>query len=144
MSVVSETAAPAAGRSFWLGVAAYIVPTFLLGYVWHLVLFAPSYQALQIYRPDLVIPLGFAAMFVQAIIFSWSYPRLFPSRRGLVVRTGLLFGAVMGLLSWSFSTLAVAAKFPMTSLAGYIALETAFTAVHFLIVGPLIALAHRN
>jgi hypothetical protein len=29
--------------NFWLGVAAYIVPTFPIAYVWHLVLFLPAY-----------------------------------------------------------------------------------------------------
>jgi hypothetical protein len=144
MSIISETAAPAAGRSFWLGVAAYLLPTFALGYTWHLVLFAPGYQALQIYRPDLLIPFGFAAIAIQAVIFSWAYPRAFPRGGGSVLRNGLLYGLAIGLLSWSFTTLAVAAKFPMTSLSGYIALETGFTAVQFLIVGPLIALAYRN
>ena len=33
---------------------------------------------------------------------------------------------------------------PMTSIADYVTLETGFTAVQFLIIGPLIALAYRN
>jgi hypothetical protein len=48
------------------------------------------------------------------------------------------------LLSWSFTTLAVAAKHPMASITDYVLLETAFTVLQFLIVGPLIALAYRN
>jgi hypothetical protein len=57
---------------------------------------------------------------------------------------GLLYGMAIGLLSWSFTTLAVAAKHPMTSTSDFMLLETAFTAVQFVIVGPLIALAHRT
>jgi len=37
-----------------------------------------------------------------------------------------------------------AAKHPMASIPDFVVLETAFTAVQFLIVGPLIAFAHRN
>ena len=65
-------------RGFWLGVAAYLVPTFPIAYAWHLVLFAPAYDALGIYRPDPIIPFGFASMVIQGIAFSWAYPRLFP------------------------------------------------------------------
>lgn len=144
MTVVAETARPAGGRSFWFGVAAYVVPTFPVAFAWHLVLFAPNYQALQIYRPDPLIPFGLASMAIQAVIFSWAYPRMFPQGRGPVLRNGLLYGLAIGLLSWSFTTLAVAAKHPMTSLPDYVALETGFTVVQFLIVGPLIALARRN
>ncbi|MFY9958041.1 hypothetical protein [Bradyrhizobium sp.] len=67
-------------RCFWLGFAAYLVPTFPIAYVWHLVLFAPTYEALGIYRPDPIIPFGFASMVIQSVIFSWTYPRLFPGR----------------------------------------------------------------
>jgi hypothetical protein len=144
MTIASRSTVPAIGRSFWLGVAAYLVPTFPLGFVWHLMLFAPSYQALQIYRPDPLVPFGLASMVVQAVIFSWVYPRLFVAARTPVLRNGLLYGLGIGLLSWSFTTLAVAAKHPMTSLPTYLALETGFTVVQFLIVGPLIALAYRR
>src|SRR5215475_7423235 len=45
-------------RSFWLGVAAYLLPTFPIAYVWHLVLFASAYEALGIYRPIQSFPLA--------------------------------------------------------------------------------------
>ena len=48
------------------------------------------------------------------------------------------------LVSWSFTTLAVAAKNIMASVPTYMELETAFTLLQFAVVGPLIALAHRN
>jgi hypothetical protein len=144
MAIASESEALTTGRSFWLGVAAYLVPTFPLGFVWHLMLFAPSYQTLQIYRPDPLIPFGLASMLVQAVIFSWAYPRLFVPAGMAVLRNGMLYGLGIGLLSWSFTTLAVAAKHPMTSLPTYLVLETGFTVVQFLIVGPLIALAYRR
>lgn len=144
MSIVSTAEGSRTGRNFWLGVAAYLVPTFPLGYFWHLVWFEGSYSALAIYRSDPIIPLGLASMAVQALIFSWAYPRLFPDRRGSPLKAGLLYGIAIGLLSWSFTTLAVAAKHPVASIADYVMLETAFTAVQFLIVGPLMAFAYRN
>jgi hypothetical protein len=144
MAMASDTRHPARFRSFWLGMAAYLVPTFPIAFVWHLVLFEPSYHALQIYRADPIIPFGLASMIIQAMVFSWVFPRVFAGDRGSVLKNGLLYGLGAGLLSWSFTTLAVAAKQPMTSISDYILLETAFTVLQFLIVGPLIALAYRK
>jgi hypothetical protein len=131
-------------RHFWLGVAAYLVPTFPVAYLWHLVVFAPAYDALGIYRPNPIIPLGLASMVIQGVIFSWAYPRLFPGRGSDLWRPGLAYGFALALLSWSFTTLAVSAKNVMSSIPTYIELETGFTLLQFAIVGPLIALAYRD
>lgn len=144
MTIASTTERRASGWRFWLGMAAYLVPSFPLGFLWHLVWFERTYHALGIYRADPIIPFGFASMLVQAAIFSWIYPRVFARDRTAVLRNGLLYGLGIALLSWSFTTLAVAAKHPIASIVDYMMLETAFTAVQFLVVGPLIALVYRN
>jgi hypothetical protein len=120
---------------------AYIIPTFALGFVWHLKLFDAYYRDLEIYRSDIIIPFGFLSMVAQGVIFSFMYPRLFA--RPNLVATGLRFAMLAGLLSWTFTTLAVAAKHHMTSVPRFVAIETAFTVVQFLIVGPLFAWASR-
>ena len=103
-------------------------------------------MALEITRhlADPIIPFGLASMIIQGVVFSWAFPRLFTGTRSLVLRDGLLYGTGAGILSWSFTTLAVAAKQPMSSISDFVVLETAFTVLQFLIVGPLIALAYRN
>jgi hypothetical protein len=144
MTTLQVDGATATTRSFWLGVAAYLVPGFPIAYAWHLVVFAPAYDALGIYRPDPIIPFGLASMLIQGILFSWAYPRLFPQRDGAILKPGLIYGLALAVMSWSFTTLAVAAKNIMTSVPTYIQLETGFTLLQFLVVGPLIALAYRN
>jgi hypothetical protein len=144
MTIASDTRHPAGTRGFWLGVAAYLVPTFPIAFVWHLVLFEPRYQALHIYRADPIIPFGLASMIIQAAVFSWLFPRVFSGNHGSILKDGLLYGLGAGLLSWSFTTLAVAAKHPMASISDYVFLETTFTILQFVVVGPLIALAHRT
>jgi hypothetical protein len=144
MTIASALGRPVAARRFWLGVAAYVIPTFPIAFVWHLVLFEQKYRALAIYRDDLIIPFGFASMIVQAVILSWVFPRVFDGSGGSILKEGLLYGLGAGLLSWSFTTLAVAAKHPMTSISDYVVLETAFTILQFAVVGPLIALAWRR
>ena len=129
-------------RAFWLSVLSYLLPTFPLGYVWHLVAFADNYGRLELYRSDVIIPFGLTAMSLQALLFSWAYPRLF--RRDDWAGSALKFFAVFGVLAWSFATLPVAAKYRMTSVADFLLLETAYTAVQFALVSPLIALAQRT
>jgi hypothetical protein len=144
VTIASDIGRPLTARSFWLGVAAYLLPTFPIAFFWHLVLFDPAYKALQIYRADPIIPFGLASMIIQAMIFSWAFPRIFPAPRRSVVSDGLRYGTAIGLLSWSFTTLAVAAKHPMSSIPDFFLLETGFTVVQFVVVGPLIALAYRS
>lgn len=126
---------------FGLGVLAYLVPTFALGFIWHLMLFHDYYERLAIYRKDIIIPFGFLSMLVQAFLFVWIYQQAIAQRNGGVLSHGVRYAALGALLSWSFTTLAVAAKNVMTSVPDYLVIETAFTAVQWVMVGPLTALA---
>jgi hypothetical protein len=129
-------------RSFTLALLAYLVPTFILGYVWHLRLFTNYYHELGIYRPDVIIPLGFLSMLVQGVIFAAAYPRVVDQPWRLA--SGMRFAALAAMLSWSFTTLAVAAKHPMTSVGGFMLIETMFTIVQFALVAPLLAWSART
>lgn len=135
---------PISPTRFWLAAAAYLAPTFPLGYVWHLVLFKEQYHSLHLYRDEVLIPLGLASMGLQALLFAWIYPRLFSARREAWLSNAARFFGIFSVLAWSFTTLPVAAKYQMTSVASFLLLETSFTAIHFLIVSPLIALAYRD
>jgi hypothetical protein len=126
---------------YGLAILAYIVPTFAIAFVWHLILFEDYYAALQIYRSDIIVPFGFLSMAIQAPIFAWFYRLAFADRAGSWLSRGLLYGATGALLSWSFTTIAVAAKNLMASVPDYLLIETAFTIVQWIIVGPLTALA---
>jgi hypothetical protein len=121
-------------------VLAYMVPTFALGYFWHLVLFQSYYDALAIYRHDVIIPFGFLSILIQAVFFARIYDRAFASRHGTVISRAVVYAIAGALLSWSFTTLAVAAKNLMASVPDYLLIETAFTIVQWTIVGPLTAL----
>lgn len=126
---------------FFFAVLAYVVPTFALGFIWHLVLFQQYYDALAIYRSDIIIPFGFFSMLIQAVLFAWIYERAFAQRSDTLLLRALTYGAFGAVLSWSFTTLAVAAKNVMTSVPDFLVIETAFTTVQWAMVGPLTALA---
>lgn len=131
-------------KKFWLAAAAYILPTFPLGYFWHLSTFKANYDALQIYRPDVIIPMGLSSMIIQGVIFAWVYPRLFSRARADWLASAAKFFVVFGLLAWSFLVLPTAAKVNITSVVDFMKLETGFTILQYLVTAPLIALAWRN
>lgn len=128
-------------KTYWLAAAAYLLPTFPLGYLWHLVTFKQAYERLEMYRADVIIPLGLASMFVQALVFAWLYPRIAPADLSQWTIGAVRFFFLVGALAWSLAVLPVAAKYRMTSVAQFMWLETTFTAVQFAVVSPLIALA---
>jgi hypothetical protein len=127
-------------KRFALAVLAYLVPTFALGFVWHLVLFEHYYDALAIYRKDIIIPFGFLSMLIQGLVFTWIYEKAFARLSSMLSRS-LGYAMLGAVLSWTFTTLAVAAKNVMTSVPDYLVIETAFTVVQWIMVAPLTALA---
>jgi hypothetical protein len=131
-------------KRFGLAVLAYVVPTFALGFVWHLVLFKQYYATLAMYRSDVILPFGLLAMLIQAFTFAWLYERTFARWSAPLVSRGFIYAVLGAALSWSFTTIAVAAKNVMTSVPDYLLIETAFTVVQWCIVGPLTALAFAN
>lgn len=131
-------------KSFWLAALAYLLPTFPLGYFWHLTVFAERYRALAMYRDEVIVPMGLASMVIQALVFAWAYPHVVEVRTTAWGQGALRFGVVFGLLAWSFLVLPVAAKYRMASVTEFLWLETAFTALQWAVVAPLIALAWRG
>jgi hypothetical protein len=130
--------------TFWFAVAAFVLPTFPLGYFWHLRTFKTRYDALGIYREDVIIPMGLSSMIIQGLFFAWVYPRLFSTAPDQWLTSAAQFAGIFGILAWSFLVLPVAAKNKMTSVTGFMKLETAFTAIQFIVSGVLIALAYRG
>jgi hypothetical protein len=79
-------------KPFLLAVLASLVPSFAVGYIWHLVAFHDVYTRLAIYRPDPMIPFGLGSMLVQGLIFAWAFPRLFDTARDAWAKSALRAG----------------------------------------------------
>jgi hypothetical protein len=101
----TQATQPACGReydtmtkAFWIAAAAYLLPTFPLGYGWHLVTFHENYEQLGIYRQEVIIPLGLLSMLIQAVLFAWAYPRLFSTQRDRWLSSALQCGCAFGLI----------------------------------------------
>jgi hypothetical protein len=129
---------------FWYAALAYIGPTFPLGYLWHLSTFKAQYDALAMYRADLIIPLGLASMIIQGLLFAWLYRKLFSTARDRWMKSAMQFFMIFATLAWSFLVLPAAAKYNMTSVSQFILLETTFTIIQYAVTAPLIALAWRD
>jgi hypothetical protein len=114
----------------------YLIPTFVLGFGWHLVVFKDFYDALAIYRKDVIVPFGFLAMSIQALLFAWIHARVFAAWSETAARA-FGYGAFGAALSWSYTTISVAAKNVMSSVPSYLLIESGFTVMQWLIVAPL-------
>jgi len=125
---------------YGLAILAYVVPTFALGFTWHLMMFKDYYAALQIYRADIIVPFGLLSMLIQAVIFAWIYDATFARQTASWPVRAVRYAATGAILSWSFTTLAVGAKNLMASVPDYVVIETAFTVVQWIIVAPLTVL----
>ncbi|HEX9444801.1 MAG TPA: hypothetical protein VGA73_11810 [Candidatus Binatia bacterium] len=125
-----------------MAILAYVLPTFPLGFLWHLTIFAGYYKSLNVYREDILIPFGIASMLIQGFIWSVLYERLFSGES--ILKGAIKFAALACPLAWSFLVIAVAAKHQMSSVSGYVQIETAFILVHYAIVSPLIAAVYAR
>lgn len=113
--------------SFYLHLLAYLLVSFALGVVWHIVLFKAYYKKLAIYsnieKPR--FSFGFSAMLLQGIIFAYVYP---------LIASPWLFGFGLFFLLVSFMVFAEAGKQNATSLSGFVTIQTAFSAVQTILV----------
>lgn len=129
---------------FFLAWAGYVVVTFGLGFVWHLVLFKGTYQKLAIFSriDDPIIPLGLSAMLIQGGILAYLFP--FLQQGGGVWMEGLRFGWVLGLFIASSAVIAEAAKQRVTSLSKWLFLESTYYFLQFSLAGVTIAAAYSR
>lgn len=130
-------------RKFLLTTLAYLIPTMILGLVWHFVFFEGLYASLGIYnRVEPIIPLGFASMVIQGSIMAYLFPFFY--REGNAPLQAMKFSLVMGLFMFTVSTLANAAKIEVTSMTSWITVQFAFHFVQFVLVGAGIGLVYRK
>jgi len=126
-----------------LTVLAYLVPTMILGMVWHFVWFSALYESFGIYnRKDPIIPLGFGSMLLQGLIIAYLYP--YYAREQHSIARSLKFSLIMGFFLFTVSTLANAAKIEVTSMTNWLAVQFFFHLLVSTVAGVLIGLVYRR
>lgn len=125
-------------------IAGYVLLTMIMGYTWNILIFHSTYMAIggSGRRPDPIIPLGMASMLLEgialAVLFSWAY------RGSNPIKEGLSLGLLAGAFSVGYAALVVPAKFDISPVWKYAALELAFGILHFGAAGLLFAFAFRR
>jgi lipid-A-disaccharide synthase-like uncharacterized protein len=132
------------GAKFYGSWFAYLIISFALGYVWHLVLFKDLYARLAIFSrlDDPIVPLGFISIVVQGAILAYLYP--FIAKQDSVMIEGLRFGLLMGVFIASSAVFAEAAKQRVTSLPTWLIVESIYYFIQFCLCGIAIATVHSK
>ncbi len=125
------------------GTLGYLLITFPLAFVWHLVLFKETYDRLGSYsRQEPIVAFGFGAILLQGVVLSFVYPQLC---RGMSVVAGALkFAVIVGVYHWTVHVLAEAAKQSIEPLSAWFTLETTYLAIQFILGGFLFAWIYRK
>lgn len=125
----------------WIG---YILLTFILGLVWHLVLFEQTYKDLGVYahldNPNFA--LGITSMVIQGGLLAYLFPRFHPGHNPR--KEALIFSVLMGLFFGSGTVIAEVAKQNVSSLPLWFLMAGGFTLLHFTLVGLLIGWVYRK
>jgi hypothetical protein len=126
-----------------LGTLGYLLVTFPLAFVWHLVLFKETYDRLGSYsRKDPIVAFGFGAILLQGIVLSLVYPQLC---KGMSMVGGALkFAMIVGGYHWTVHVLAEAAKQSIEPLSLWFSLETTYLIIQFVLAGFLFAWICRD
>jgi hypothetical protein len=133
------------GKKIALGALGYIVPTFIWGYLWHLVFFPDVYETFGVYtRKNPIILMGLGSMIVQGIILAWVYSLTSGPRSAHPMRSAITFNLVIGLFFISGTVLALAAKAEIAHLTAWFGYNLAFSAVQFLMSGIAFGLVFRG
>lgn len=124
-------------KSILLGAAAFVVLSFPLAILWHLVAFKGFYAATGYFDGEPNLALGMASMVVQGVVMAYLYPSL--RRGGGVVPEGVRFGLLMGAFLASSHILAFAAKQHVDPLGAWMVMESLWLVLQFSVTGVAIA-----
>ena len=111
------------------GTLAYVIPTFILAYTWHLVIFKKQYELWDYAGGDPSPALGFASMIVQGVVMAGLYDWAPLDHTSL--KTALMFFGTLGLFHWSIHVIAAMAKNPKLRNINYFLVETFFLILQF-------------
>ncbi len=124
-----------------LDIAIYFVVTLGFAVLWHLVWFSSAYTALNWPDPsEADVPLGALAVFVQAVVLAltvdWASEQ--SRTRSAIVRVVILAFAFL----WSSHVIGDAAKCGFLPKGSFVALESVYLAIQFVIYGALLWIGH--
>ena len=123
-------------KQITLGTLAYVIVTFPLAVIWHIVIFNKQYQTFGYIEGEPRFVLGLVAIVIQGLVLSYLYP--FVSFQGKRSVRGLRYSALIGLFFWTSHVLGYVAKRDMDSSILFIFMESAYLILQFGVFGILI------
>lgn len=125
-----------------LGAVAYILATFPLAAIWHIVIFADQYRAFGYFEGEPNLLLGFSSIVVQGVVLSVLFQ--FTCFKGSVLIQSLKYVALVGVFFWSSHVVAFLAKQSIGNPAGFALMESAYLFIQFGVFGALLGLINKN
>jgi hypothetical protein len=113
------------------GVVTYIVLTVVMGFVWNMALFHGAYAGIggPGRREHPIMPLGVSSIIIESAALSLLFSR-FCEGQGRI-QEGITLTMLVGAFSVGYAALVVPAKFSVTPVWQYIALESIVGILHF-------------
>jgi hypothetical protein len=126
-------------KRYILATVSYVVLSFALAYLWHLVWFHDLYVEMGAFtRADPIILLGVLTMIVQGMVIAYFYPLWY--RGGHPVWAGIRYSLIIGLLIYTVMGFATAAKFNINPIETFLVYHTCFQFLQFTITGAVLGL----
>jgi hypothetical protein len=128
-------------KKILLATLGYAIVTFALAVPWHFVLFHDVYAELGAYKLEQpIFALGMTAMLVQGVVIAYLFQ--FYHRGVRPFREGIGFAMIMGVYMYTLSTVAFAAKTPVTSLPTWFTVQFGFHFLQFLLAGVVLGFVY--
>ena len=124
------------------GTLAYTLVTFPFAIFWHIVLFEELYKAFNYFEGEPSFALGFLSIFVQGLVLSTLYSII--RVNGHSLGQALKYSLLMGLFLWSTHVIAFVAKQTIPNVGMFIALESLYLLLQFLLYGLCISWIFRH
>jgi hypothetical protein len=114
----------------------YLLVTFPLAALWHVVLFGSWYESLGYFGREPSFVLGFVAIVIQAVVLAIAYGRTVAVPGGVGSHWGFI--GLAGVFLWASNVVAFAAKVELSSPPLFFLLETGYFTVNFALYGLLL------
>ena len=128
-------------KKYIFATLAFIITGFIMAFLWHLVIFKDTYEALKIYTIEPIIALGFISFILEGLAFVYVFQ--FFRRGKKPLQEGLIFGLVVyGVIMGGVGVLAEGAKHATTSLSTWLVIESEFYIITGAILGTIVGLIY--